>query len=98
MRAGTSTSERPTTVTRSRPGPPRPGRPAPPPPGPAPPAPAPPAPPPGAGTGARPRPAGIRLAVERASAAPLVYLRQLPAWLVPLMLAGFLVAGFAARG
>ncbi len=36
--------------------------------------------------------------MERRSAAPLVYLRQLPAWLPPLVLAGLLVAGFAARG
>lgn len=50
------------------------------------------------GTSATPRPGGIRLAVERRSAAPLVYLRQLPAWLPPVVLAGLLVAGFALRG
>ncbi len=47
---------------------------------------------------ATPRPGGGRLAVERRSAAPLVFLRQLPAWLPPLVLAGLLVAGFAVRG
>jgi hypothetical protein len=36
--------------------------------------------------------------VERRSAAPLVFLRQLPAWLPPLVLVGLLVAGFAVRG
>ena len=50
------------------------------------------------GTPATPRPGGIRLAVQRRSAAPLLYLRQLPAWLPPLVLAGLLVAGLALRG
>jgi Family of unknown function (DUF6703) len=50
------------------------------------------------GTPATPRPGGGRLAVERRSAAPLVFLRQLPAWVPPLVLAGLLVAGFALRG
>lgn len=36
--------------------------------------------------------------MERRSAAPLVFLRQLPAWLPPLVLAGLLLAGFAVRG
>jgi hypothetical protein len=49
-------------------------------------------------TPATPRPGGIRLAVQRRSAAPLLYLRQLPAWLPPLVLAGLLVAGLALRG
>jgi hypothetical protein len=50
------------------------------------------------GIPATPRPGGIRLAVERRSAAPLVFLRQMPAWIPPLLLAGLLVAGFGLRG
>ena len=36
--------------------------------------------------------------IERRSALPLVFLRQMPAWAVPLLLAGLLVAGLALRG
>jgi hypothetical protein len=36
--------------------------------------------------------------VERRSAAQLVFLRQLPAWVVPFVLAALLVAGLAVRG
>jgi hypothetical protein len=36
--------------------------------------------------------------IERRTALPLVYLRQMPAWAVPLLLAGLLVAGLALRG
>ncbi len=35
---------------------------------------------------------------ERRSAAPLLYLRQLPAWVPPVVLAALLVAGLAVRG
>jgi Family of unknown function (DUF6703) len=45
-----------------------------------------------------PRTDGGRLAAERRSAAPLLFVRQLPAWLLPLVLAGCLVAGLALRG
>jgi hypothetical protein len=41
---------------------------------------------------------GTRQAVERASARPLLYLRQLPRWLVPLVMILLLVAGFAVPG
>jgi hypothetical protein len=41
---------------------------------------------------------GARRALERASAQPLLYLRQLPRWLPPLVLAALLVAGLALRG
>lgn len=41
---------------------------------------------------------GTRAAIERRSALPLVYLRQMPGWTVPLLLAGLLVAGLALRG
>ena len=46
----------------------------------------------------RPATGARRGAVEQHSATPLVYLRQLPAWAVPLLLAGLLVAGLALRG
>ncbi|MBB2745723.1 MULTISPECIES: DUF6703 family protein [Microbispora] len=36
---------------------------------------------------------GLRAAVERKSAAPLVFLFQLPRWLVPLVLVALLIAG-----
>jgi hypothetical protein len=39
-----------------------------------------------------------RAATERRSAKPLVYLHQLPPWVVPVVLAGLLVAGLAVRG
>jgi hypothetical protein len=41
---------------------------------------------------------GTRQSVERASARPLMYLRQLPRWLVPLAMILLLVAGFAVPG
>ena len=92
-------SERPTTVTTKRPG--RPTRPA----GPARPAGARPARPgsarPGGarlGTSAAPGSSGIRRAVEQRSGVHLVYLRQLPGWVPPIVLAALLVAGLAVRG
>ena len=84
-------SERPTTVTTKRPG--RPTRPA----GPARPGSA----RPGSarpGTSAAPGSSGIRRSVERRSSVHLVYLRQLPAWIPPIVLAALLVAGLAVRG
>ena len=39
-----------------------------------------------------------RQAIERQSAAPLLWLHQLPAWLLPLLAAGLLVTGFALHG
>jgi uncharacterized protein DUF6703 len=36
--------------------------------------------------------------LEQASAAPLVYLRQFPRWMLPLVTAALLVAGLAAHG
>jgi hypothetical protein len=77
-------SERPKNVTTNRPVRQRPGRPQ--------------RARPAGGKPAAAAPGGLRHAVERRSAAPLVFLRQLPAWLPPLVLAGFLVAGFAFRG
>jgi hypothetical protein len=41
---------------------------------------------------------GTRQAVERASARPLLYLRQLPRWFVPLALLALLVIGFVVPG
>jgi len=41
---------------------------------------------------------GTRLAVERRSAAQLVFLRQLPGWVAPLVLAALLIGGLAVRG
>lgn len=58
-------------------------------------------------SGARGRPAGrtpaspssaARQSAEQRSAAPLLYLRQLPAWVPPIVLAALLVAGLAVRG
>jgi uncharacterized protein DUF6703 len=56
----------------------------------------------------KPRPAGgnrhapeagtARSSVERASARPLVFLRQLPAWIPLLAVLALLIAGFALRG
>ncbi len=40
----------------------------------------------------------MRRAVERRSSVHLVYLRQLPAWVPPIVLAALLVAGLAVRG
>jgi hypothetical protein len=39
-----------------------------------------------------------RRALTELSARPLLYLRQLPGWLVPLALAALLIAGLALRG
>jgi hypothetical protein len=39
-----------------------------------------------------------RQSVERRSAAPLFFLRQLPAWLMPLVLVVLLIAGLAVHG
>jgi hypothetical protein len=36
--------------------------------------------------------------MQRRSALPLAYLRHLPAWLVPTVLAALLVAGLAVKG
>ena len=41
---------------------------------------------------------GTRLAVERRSAAQLVFLRQLPGWAAPLVMAALLIVGLAVRG
>jgi hypothetical protein len=43
-------------------------------------------------------PSGARRAAERRSAVPLIYLRQLPTWLPPVILAALLVTGLAVRG
>ena len=95
-------SERPTTVTTKRPG--RPTRPA----GAARAAGARPARSAGAqparpgsarpGTSAAPGSSGIRQSVERRSSVHLVYLRHLPAWVPPIVLAALLIAGLAVRG
>ncbi|HEY5359454.1 MAG TPA: DUF6703 family protein [Streptosporangiaceae bacterium] len=39
-----------------------------------------------------------RQSVERRSAAPLLFLRQLPVWLMPLVLVVLLIAGLAVHG
>jgi hypothetical protein len=39
-----------------------------------------------------------RQAIEQRSAAPLLWLHQLPAWLLPLLAVGLLVAGLAIGG
>jgi hypothetical protein len=39
-----------------------------------------------------------RAAAERRSAKPLLYLHQLPSWVLPILMAGLLVAGLAVRG
>lgn len=60
--------------------------------------------PPGAGareTGARKAPApeaGLRAAILRHSAVPLVFLSRLPRWILPVLLAALLVAALAAEG
>lgn len=41
---------------------------------------------------------GLRVAIERRSAAPLLFLRRLPRWVPPVVLAALLVAGLAAEG
>jgi hypothetical protein len=40
----------------------------------------------------------IRSSVERRSATMLVYMRGLPRWMPPVVLAGLLIAGLAVRG
>jgi hypothetical protein len=77
-------SERPATVTTSRPGRPPRGRPT--------------QHRPAGRTQAKAGSGGIRPAVERRSAAQLVFLRQLPAWIPALIMAALLVAGLAVRG
>jgi hypothetical protein len=39
-----------------------------------------------------------RAAVERRSAAPLLYLHQLPRWVAPILLVVLLIGGFAIKG
>ncbi|MQA98339.1 MAG: hypothetical protein GEV11_28455 [Streptosporangiales bacterium] len=41
---------------------------------------------------------GARAAVERRSATPLLYLHQMPRWVMPVLLAALMLAGLAARG
>ncbi len=41
---------------------------------------------------------GFRRHVERRSAAPLIFLRQLPGWVVPLAFVAVLVVGLAVKG
>jgi hypothetical protein len=41
---------------------------------------------------------GPRRAIERHSAAPLVYLHQLPRWVLPLALVALLIAGMLGTG
>jgi hypothetical protein len=43
-------------------------------------------------------PSEARRSAEQRSAAPLLYLRQLPAWVPAVVLAALLVAGLAVRG
>jgi hypothetical protein len=43
-------------------------------------------------------PSAGRRAAERRSAMPLAYLRHLPSWVPPVVLAALLVAGLAVRG
>ena len=48
---------------------------------------------------ASPRPPSERRrSAEQRSAVPLLYLRQLPAWVPPIVLAALFVAGLALRG
>jgi hypothetical protein len=44
------------------------------------------------------QPSSTREALQRRSALPLAYLRHLPAWLPPAVLAALLVAGLAVKG
>ena len=44
------------------------------------------------------QPSSAREELQRRSALPLVYLRHLPAWLPPTVLAALLVAGLALKG
>jgi hypothetical protein len=39
----------------------------------------------------------LRQAVEKRSAAPLIFMRQLPSWLIPIILVGLLITGLAVR-
>jgi hypothetical protein len=51
--------------------------------------------------GSKPAPppaTGFRAALERRSALPLALLHQMPSWLVPVLLAVFLLAGLAIPG
>jgi hypothetical protein len=41
---------------------------------------------------------GARRSLEKASATPMVFLHQLPAWLVPIVLGGLFVVGAFAAG
>ena len=41
---------------------------------------------------------GARRSAERRAAAPLLFLHQMPQWLLPAVLAALLVAGLAVRG
>ncbi|RJL21464.1 DUF6703 family protein [Bailinhaonella thermotolerans] len=41
---------------------------------------------------------GLRKRVEEVSAVPLVYLYRLPRWVLPLVMAGLMLAGFVVRG
>jgi hypothetical protein len=45
-----------------------------------------------------PNASSARQAIERHSARPLLYLHQLPTWVLPVMLAVLLVAGLAVKG
>ena len=48
---------------------------------------------------ASPRPASARRrSAEQRSAVPLLYLRHLPAWVPPIVLAALFIAGLAVRG
>jgi hypothetical protein len=44
------------------------------------------------------RASGARRAAEQRSALPLLYLRQLPRWVLPVLLAALMVTGLAVRG
>ena len=44
------------------------------------------------------RPSSARQSLQGRSALPLVYLRQLPTWLPPTVLAALLVVGLAVKG
>ncbi len=39
----------------------------------------------------------LRQAVEKRSAVPLIFMRQLPSWLIPVILVGLLITGLAVR-
>jgi glycerol-3-phosphate acyltransferase PlsY len=41
---------------------------------------------------------GMRRRIERRSAAPLVFLHDLPKWILPLVLLAALIVGFTVRG